>query len=122
MNQEIFSKLKREGLSIVGIFLGLLIITKIILVSESIIVVIRVITSLFWLFIIPGYLIMSYWIDKINFFARALLGTSLSAAILGIVSYHLGIIGIDIRILHIILPIVLIGIGLLILYRKLKIK
>ena len=120
MKKEILSKLKKE-ICIIGILLVLFIlIFKIIFFKENLMVVFRTVLSLFWMFIIPGYFILFYWKEKLNFTERLIIGIALSAAITGIFSYYLGIIGINIKYHTIILPLIMIFIGILINLKEIK--
>ena len=58
--------------------------------------------------------------EKIGRMERTVMGALLSAAILGITSYYLGIFGISLKYHHVILPLALIvvGIGLLLWKEK----
>ena len=120
MKKESLSKLKKE-LSYVGIlFILFIVIFKIIFFKENLMVVFRVIISIFWLFVLPGYAAMFYWNDKLDFTERLIIGIALSAAIIGIFSYYLGIIGINIKYHTIILPSILILTGILVNVKKIK--
>ena len=111
LKKEHFDLILKE-LKIIGIlFLTALAIFKIAFFNESILVVLRAVFSVFWLFLIPGYFIMLYWNEKLDLTERIIVGMLLSAAILGIFSYYLGLIGLDIKYSTIILPIVLILCG-----------
>ena len=118
MKKEVFELIKKE-LKYMGIsFLLVLIIFKIAFYKENLIVLFRNVLSLFWLFVLPGYFIMLYWKEKIGFLERFIVGIVLSAAIIGIFSYYLGIIGLNIKYHTILLPLVLILIGIIINLRK----
>ena len=108
LRKEVFDLILKE-LKIIGIlFLTALAIFKIAFFNESIFVVLRTVFSIFWPFLIPGYFIMFHWHEKLDLTERIIAGTMLSAAILGIFSYYLGLIGLNIKYSAIILPIVLI--------------
>ena len=120
MKKEILSKLKKE-IGIIGILLILFILVfKIIFFKENLMVVFRTALSIFWMFIIPGYFILFYWKEKLNFTERLIIGIALSAAITGIFSYYLGIIGINIRYHTIILPLIMILIGIFVNLKEIK--
>jgi uncharacterized membrane protein len=118
LKKEVFEDVKKE-LQYVGIlFLIALIIFKIAFFKENILVLSRTVLSLFWLFVLPGYFIMLYWKEKIGFLERFIIGVALSAAIIGIFSYYLGLMGLNIRYHTFVLPLVLILAGLLANLRK----
>ena len=120
LKKEILDKLKKE-LGYVGIlFILFILIFKITFFKESLVVVFRMVISLFWMFILPGYALMFYWKNKLGFTERFIMGIALSTAIIGILSYYLGLIGINIKYHTIILPLIIILAGLFISLRKTK--
>ena len=120
MKKENLSKLKKE-ICIIGILLVLFILVfKIIFFKENLMVVFRTVLSIFWMFVIPGYFILFYWKEKLNFTERLIISIALSAAITGIFSYYLGIIGIHIKYHTIILPLIIISIGTLMNFKEIK--
>ena len=116
MKKEIFDlkELKYLGL----LFILVLIIFKIAFFKENIAVLLRNVLSLFWLFAIPGYFIMLYWKEHLGFTERFVIGIAISAAIIGIFSYYLGLIGLNIKFHYILLPILLIIIGIFFNFSK----
>lgn len=118
MKKEVFDfkELKYMGL----LFIIAIIIFKIAFFKEGFIILIRNVLSIFWLFVLPGYFLMLYWKEKLEFTERFVIGIVLSAAIIGIFSYYLGLIGLNIKYHTIVLPLILIFIGIIINYRKKK--
>ncbi len=112
MRKEVFEIIKRESKYIVVTFFLSLAIFKIIFFKEDFFVLLKIILSLFWLFVIPGYFLMLYW-KNLDFTERLVVGIALSAAIIGITSYYLGLIGLHIKFHAILLPLIMIlgGIG-----------
>jgi uncharacterized membrane protein len=120
LKKEVFELVKKE-LKYIGIlFLLVLIIFKIAFFKENLVVLFRSVISLFWLFVLPGYFIMLYWKEKLKFLERFIIGIALSAAIIGMSSYYLGLIGLNIKYHAIILPPILILIGATINLRNRK--
>lgn len=111
LRKEDFNDLKKELQYIGLLFLTALAIFKIAFYKETFIVLFRNVLSLFWLFALPGYFMMLYWKEKIGFVERLIIGTALSAAVTGISSYYLGLMGLNIKYHAIVLPIALILIG-----------
>ena len=118
MKKEVFELVKKELRYIGILFLLVLIIFKIAFFKEDIFVLFRNVLSLFWLFALPGYFIMLYWEKELGFTERFVIGIAISAAIIGIFSYYLGLIGLNIKYHAIILPLILILIGVIINFRK----
>lgn len=119
MGKETFNAVKDESKYMGLLFLLALIIFKIIYFKESLIVLLRYVISLFWLFAAPGYFIMLYWRESLDFAERIIIGIALSAAIIGISSYYIGLMGLNIKYHAILLPLAVIIIGFVInLYKK----
>ena len=120
LKKEVFEIVKKE-LQYIGIlFLVALVMFKIVFFKENIIVLFRMVLSLFWLFVLPGYFLMLYWREKLEFIERFIIGIALAAAIIGIFSYYLGLIGLNIKYHTIVLPLILILFGVIINFRLTK--
>ena len=118
MNKETFEKIKKE-LSYLGIlFIVIFIIFKLIYYKDQFLASLRIVASLFWMFVLPSYFIIFYWEEKLEFAERIIIGIALSAAVIGIFSYYLGLIGLNIAYHGILLPSIMISIGLIINRRK----
>ena len=118
LKKEAFSLAKKELKYLGLLFLLLFIIFKIAFYKENLIVLFRNVLSLFWLFALPGYFIMFYWKEKLDFLERFLIGIALSAAVIGILSYYLGLIGLNIKYHALMLPLFLILVGVMLNFRK----
>lgn len=90
-----------------GIIVVILLVTlKIIFIESSIVTTTLTGIGYLWTMILPGYAIMYYWRGKISFGERVLIGSVLGMAILGITSYYIGLIGINIKYHAIIIPLI----------------
>ena len=118
MKKEVFDLVKKELMHIGLLFVLMIILFKIAFFKENFIVLLRNVLSLFWLFVLPGYFIMFYWNEKLNFMERFVIGIAVSAALIGISSYYLGLIGLNIKYHAVLLPSILILIGLAVNLRK----
>ena len=118
MNKETFDLIKKEIIYIGILFLIVLIIFRIVYFKDNFITSFRVVLSLFWLFALPGYSIMFYWREKLDFTERIIIGIALSAAIIGIFSYYFGLMGLNMKYHGILLPLILILIGAAINLKK----
>jgi len=114
LKKEAFNFIKKEMKHIGILLLLALVIFKIAFFKENLIVLARTVLSLFWLFVLPGYFIMLYWKEKLGFLERFVIGIFISASVIGILSYYLGLVGLNIKYHAVILPLTLIlfGIGL----------
>ena len=118
MRKEAFESIKKELRYISLLFLIALVMFKIVFFKESAIVLLRAVASLFWLFVLPGYAIMLYWMEKLEFLERVAVGAAVSAAIIGISSYYLGLLGLNIRHHTALLPLAIIAVGFAIAVKK----
>ena len=118
MKKEVFEKLKKELVNLGILLILFILIFKIVYFKESLFIVFRTVLSIFWLFVLPGYFIMFYWHEKLRFTERLIIGIAFSAAIIGIFSYYLGLIGLNIKYHGILLPIILILLGIFFIIRK----
>lgn len=118
LSKETFEVIRKESLYVGILFLIVLALLKIIYYKDSFIVSLRFTLSLFWLFVLPGYALMLYWKEKLDFAERAVIGIALSAAVIGILSYYIGLMGLNIKYHGILLPAILILIGIALNIRK----
>jgi len=113
-----FDQIKNELIIIGIIFLIIVVGFKILFSKESFGIVIRTVFSIFWLFVLPGYAVMLYWKEKLKFYERFIIGIGVGTALIGLLSYYLGLIGLHIKYHYITLPVALILIGAIIYFRK----
>jgi hypothetical protein len=118
LKKEVFEDMKKELMYIGLLFIIALVVFKIAFFKEEVTVLLRTVLSLFWLFVLPGYFILLYWKEKLGFMERFIVGIMVSAAIIGIASYYIGLIGLNIKYHTALLPLVLIIIGIVAAIRK----
>jgi len=118
LRKKIFNAVKDELKHMGLLFLTAAAIFKIVFYKEDSFVVIRNIMSIFWLFVLPGYAIMLYWKEKLEFLERIVVGIALSAAIIGILSYYLGLFGLNMKYHAVLLPFAMMLIGIIVLLNK----
>ncbi len=114
------NKLKQELIYLTILLVILIVLFKILFHKETFTIILRTILTIFWLFLLPGYSIMFYWNNKLNFLERLIIGTVLGIAIIGVIGYNLGLIGITIIYHTIFLPIITIAIASFITWKKIK--
>lgn len=118
MKKELFDFIKKE-LGYIGLlFLLALLIFKIAFFKDNLLVLFRNVLALFWMFALPGYFIMLYWNEKLEFIERFIIGIGVAAGIIGIFSYYLGLMGLNIKYHTIALPLAIILTGLVVALRK----
>ena len=118
MDKKLIEKIKGEAIYLLLLLIISVIIFKIVFYKEEVVTILLLSVSLFWLFVLPGFLLLYYYYDKFGFFERFVIGTVLGFAVVSISSYYLGIIGINVNIHQIILPIVFIIIAIILVVKK----
>ena len=111
-------KFKEDLVKLVTIVIICIILFKIFFNKEEILVVIKIVLAFFWIFCLPGFAILYYWQDSLNFLERFSIGIALSIAIISIPSYYLGLLGLHLRYHGVLLPLIWILIGIIKLIRK----
>ena|SRR3989338_3643545 len=99
------------------VLIVLIILFKAVFFKESILTVFRTAFSIFWLWIVPGYAIMLYW-QNLSFLERAVAGTAIGMAISSIASYYLGLIGLNLRFHAVLLPLLITGVMLAVVWKQ----
>ncbi len=114
--------LKKEGKILGILLLAVMIVFKIVFYNESLPVIGRTVLGFFWLFVLPGYGLMLFWREKLDFLERLILGTTAAVALISLASYYLTLGGLlDIHLQWIVLPAVIeLVIGGIIFYRLKK--
>ena len=118
LNKETFEQIRKELMYSGVLFIVIFTIFKLIYYKDSFSASLVFVASLFWMFVLSGYFIMFYWKEKLDFMERLIIGIALSAAVIGISSYYIGLTGLNIRYHGTILPLAMILIGLGINFRK----
>ena len=98
--------LKKEMVYIVVLLIVEIVLLKIVFNKESLLITLKLALSLFWLFILPGFMLMYLFIDKLNFIERVIAGTVLGMAFYGVIGYNLGVLGLSMKYQIWILPLV----------------
>ena len=115
-DKETITIIKNDLLSLVITLISALIILKIVFFKEGLLVIIRLLVSFYWLYVLPGFSLLYYWREKFNFLERLTIGTALGFALIGIISYYIGLLGIHAKYHSIVLPTITLIAGVSILY------
>lgn len=107
-NKQLLENIKQELKYLGMLFVIAVIMFKIIFYKEGFIILLRMVFSLFYIIILPGYFIMLYWIEDLQFKERIIVGIAAATAVVGLTSYYLGILGLHIKYHVIPLPLVVI--------------
>ena len=107
-------ELKDEIIRITAVFAAIVIATKIIFYRQDIITTTKTGVAVFWLFVLPGFMLMRCLKEKADFATRIIAGTALGIAVVGVIGYNLGaILGISFAVQAAALPALCIVLGFL---------
>lgn len=113
-SRQLVEIIKEEGMYLGIFFIIILLILKVVFYKEEIIVIIKIAFSILYLFVLPGYFITLYWKEKIEFKERIILGVVAAASVVGILSYYIGLLGLNVK-YHFILPTIIVVLSILVL-------
>lgn len=102
----------QELVLLLGTFVLSVVLFKIVFMNESIWVVGKTVISFYFLFIVPGFFIMNYWQEKLDFLERFLISLPLGAAITGGIGFLLGLVNVKMGIHMWVIPTACIVLGL----------
>jgi len=117
-----YTDLKKELIWLTVSFVLAISMLKIIFIKEQIIVIIKITASLFWMFLLPGYVLLLPWKDRLDFLSRSIMGFVLGAALFGLISYSFSILGLHVKYHGLLLPLLFVGIGIASTYGALEKK
>lgn len=110
--------LKDEITKLLIFLVIIIIILKIVFYRQDIVTTTRTALALTWLFVLPGYALMFYWKEKLDFAERIVIGTAAAAAVISITSYYVGLLGLHVKYHGIVLPVAMLVAAAVILKRK----
>ena len=114
MRKEAFEQMKNELIIMAVIFILTLLAFKAVFLQENFLVVLRTVTSIFWILIMPGFVIMSYWQEELKFYERLIIGIGVGTVLIGLLSYYAGLAGLHVKYHAILLPLAIILAGFII--------
>lgn len=88
----------KEGLRLGILLAAAFVSVQVAFFKESPIVVAKIVLSLFFLFVLPGWCMLYIWREKFGFLERTTAGTILAAAVFLIFTYFTGFIGLKVNI------------------------
>ena len=114
MRKEAFEQMKNELIIMAVIFILTLLAFKAVFLQENFLVVLRTVTSIFWILIMPGFVIMSYWQEELKFYERLIIGIGVGTVLVGLLSYYAGLAGLHVKYHAILLPLAIMLAGFII--------
>lgn len=118
MENKIIKKVVEESKLLLVLIILSVVIFKIVFFKENIVTVIRIVLSLFWLFVIPGFYMMYAWVDELSMLERFVIGVIVSVGIVGIISYYLGILLLHTKYHMVVVPLLMLFVNLFLIYKK----
>lgn len=89
---------------LVVIFAIIIVMLKILFFKESLFNIIKMTSSFYYLFILPGFSLLYYWKKELSFLERFVMGFATSLALVGVLGYYFGLVGIKLNIFAWMLP------------------
>ncbi|MBI2136964.1 hypothetical protein HYU12_00420 [Candidatus Woesearchaeota archaeon] len=87
---------------------------KIAFYKQDIATTTRTALALIWMAILPGYAIMHYWKEKLDFTERIAIGSAAALGITAVTSYYLGLAGLHLKYQTALTPLAMLITGLII--------
>jgi uncharacterized membrane protein len=109
--QKLKAGLRDEALMLLYAYLAVSAAAYAVFHKESLLVIMRAVFGLFWVFTMPGFALLFRY-QKFSFLERLIAGTMLGVAVTGVLSYFLSLFGIAIGIQWILVPSVIILAGI----------
>lgn len=104
MGKENLNELGKELKKLAILFLLLVVIFKIVFYKESLWITVRLIFAFSWLYLLPGFAILYFWREKLNFLERLVISIPLGMSIIAIFGYNLGLLGLHVKYVPVIIP------------------
>jgi len=119
MDNEVKNKLLKELKYLVLIFIVMLVFFKLHYNKESMVILIKLAIAHFYLFIIPGYALMLYYFDELEFFERFFIGLGIGYGVQPVLLYLINVV-IEVNVLRYnkVISLIMILIGIAIFYSK----
>jgi len=118
LNKDLINKIKKELQYLFILLISLIIILKIVLYKEDLFTITKLLLSVFWVLLIPGFFLIYIWHNKLDFLERTIISVPVSSALIGITSYNLALVNIDIKYHIFSLPIIFLILSLIIISKK----
>ena len=98
------SEMKKEALKFGIAFAAAALVFQAVFYKESPLVVIRTIAAFFWTFALPGFAIMLYWRERLDFLERFVIGIAVGFAAVATFGYNLGLVGLHMKYQWLVIP------------------
>ena len=102
---------KSEVIKLVSVLVVVVVGMEIAFYKQDVLTNLRTGLAVFWMMVLPGYMLLYYWKEKIDFTERIIIGSALALGVIAVSSYYLGLIGVHIKFQGILLPLLMIAVG-----------
>ena len=116
--KDLLNLLKKDFSYLLISYLIVIIIFKIGFYKESLFSLARILFSLYWIFAIPGIFITHTFSSRMKFIERFFIGFGIGAAIIGLFSYYIGLVGFHVKYHGVLLPLIVIIVTIIIILKK----
>jgi hypothetical protein len=103
---------RKDGIALIAVLALLAIVMKLAFYQENVLVTTRTALALWWLLVVPGYFLLEHWKGRIGTTERIVVGATAAAAVIAIVSYYLGLLGLHLKYHGIVLPVCMMLVGI----------
>ena len=104
LDSQLLGKIKQEALKFGGAVIAAAVIFQLVSYRESPLVVMRTVAAFFWTFVLPGFAIMLYWRERLDFLERLIIGTAVGLAAVATIGYNLGLVGLHLKYQWLVIP------------------
>jgi uncharacterized membrane protein len=119
LKKQHFNKIKDDVYGLIISFVILVVIFKMVVFKESLLGIFITVVSLYWLYVLPGFFVLSYWKERFSILERLIMGFVVGIVVVSLPSYYLGVFGLHMS-THVFIPLVIIMIMSAIFYFKSK--
>ncbi len=109
----------QEWQKIVFSFVIVVLILRIIFLNEAFIVLLKAAASVYWVFVLPG-IGLTYLLRDLTFIERFAASVAIGAALVGVSSYYLGLLGVHIKYSAIVVPAIFIAVSAIMMFKGSK--
>jgi uncharacterized membrane protein len=85
--------------------------------NQDFLVLLKAVSSIYWVLILPG-IGLTYLLHDMNLIERFAISVAISAALVGVSSYYLGLFGVHIRYSAIFVPLIFTVISIVLMYKQ----
>lgn len=104
LENQMLSEMKKEALKFCIAVVAAALVLQAVFYKESPLVVIRTVAAFFWTFVLPGFAILLFWREKLDFLERLVIGTAVGLAAVGTIGYNFGILGLHLKYQWLVVP------------------